>query len=65
MNDIENRMVLDRAWPRERGEEWFDSRDNRADQINDDLWLAEVAKQIPLIRQDLNECLDKLEKNDA
>ena len=39
--------------------------DTRGDQIADDLWLAEVARQIPLIRKDLNECIDKLEKNDA
>lgn len=61
---IENRMVIERAWPKERGEEWFTERENRADQISDDLWLAEVVKQIPLIRQDLTECVDKLEKND-
>lgn len=38
--------------------------DTRGDQIADAIWLAEVARQIPLIRKDLNECLDKLEKND-
>lgn len=43
---IENRMVNDKCWPREKGEEWYDARDTRADQIADDLWLVEVARQI-------------------
>lgn len=58
---IENRMVLDRAWPKERGEEYFAQRENEADRINDDLWLAEVAKQISEATDILKKANDEAE----